>query len=384
MENRKKIKIISGILAGVLVITSAGYELVTLLKQKGFKLETDSESYTASTIIDTTEDNENSTIKTDVQELFDCINSNQNLNKQEKEFFKKFYPFISKYYKYLQMDELKQILSTIDLKYKNDVNINIEGNNNIAEYNHVKNTITIYFVNSIDEYNNLAFDTNILEHEIFHVLSCTKSNEKNIAFEEGMTRMLQKEFFSCKAKENLPELVAICQMLCELITPEKMISAYLNHANMDILENELLILDQDKSKSKAFINNINTFFYILRNSQPDSQYTDFAIIILNEMIDQYNYYYKLKYNIDIKDDAYLINFISLLNKRKEINKNNEYYNNHKAYSVISEISISYFNKKSKNMKIAYENFNEDSISNYSKIVVSSENRYNNSKQGKTK
>lgn len=403
MNKQRRIKILSGILAGVLVISLAGYKAVLKLKDNSYELQTDRESYSSSIIIDTspaipgesdkypdfeTSDQETITVdpysgvnkedyKEKVEELFSYMNNNPNLSNQEKDMFRKFIPLLNKYRRYLQYDELKQKLQTIDIKYGGEVSFDNTGiNSPISEYNPNKNVIIIYFANSFEDYQSIPGHLKALEHEMLHALSCTKTNEDNFAFEEGVTRILQEEVFPAEFGPNIKEVCYFNQMLCELVGKEKMMEAYFNHADFSIIEKELLKLDDDKTKLKEFSDNFVNFFYQIDNSLDDEEYSDFTKIILNKLLETYNHYYEIKNGIDSSNDMYISKYIEYLNKRMSPTN---YYN----CSLIDKITVGYFYDKyiedHKDMEISYKDYDSNSISTERKITILEENRYNNSK-----
>ena len=402
MNKQRRIRIVSGVLAGVLVISLAGYKVVLKLKDNSYELQTNSTSYSSSMIIETSPSNpeeetnpdfevsedETTTVdpysgvnkedyKEKVEELFLCMNNNPNLSNQEKDMFKQFIPLLSKYGQYLQYDELKQKLQTIDIKYGGEVSFDNTGTNSpISEYNPNKNVIIIYFADSFEEYQSIPGHLKALEHEMLHALSCTKTNEDNFAFEEGVTRILQEEVFPSEFGPNIKEVCYFNQMLCELVGKDKIMEAYFDHANFSIIEKELLKLDGDKAKLKEFSDNFVNFFYQIDTSLDDEEYSEFTKIILDKLLETFNYYYKLKTGIDSSNDKYISTYIEFLNKRMTATS---YYN----CTRIDKITLGYFNDKyineHKDMEIFYKDYDSNSISTDRNVIISQEDRYNNLK-----
>ena len=121
-----------------------------------------------------------------------------------------------------------------------------------ATYNKNKNKITIY---NIDEKDEEEYLTN-LEHELLHSIRPTLNN---YILEEGMTTLLQAEYFNGGVTEgSYYDHVALTKIFCELITPKKMLEAY-STGNMKIIETEMLKIHNNQEDYDKLISIMQEF-----------------------------------------------------------------------------------------------------------------------------
>lgn len=89
----------------------------------------------------------------------------------------------------------------------------------------------------------------IIQHELIHSVG----GLGNITLNEGMTSLIQAEYFNDGViSDGYYDHVWLTRIFCELITPEKMLEAY-SKDNMSIIEEEMLKINTNKEDYKRLI-----------------------------------------------------------------------------------------------------------------------------------
>ena len=113
------------------------------------------------------------------------------------------------------------------------------------------NIITIY------DYENLKQDPyyiSTLQHEIIHLTG----HLDNIVLNEGMTELLQAEYFNDGNATGYYEYVTLTKIFCELIGSDKMLEAY-STENMSLIKEEMLKINPSEHDYDSLMNTLQEY-----------------------------------------------------------------------------------------------------------------------------
>ena len=165
------------------------------------------------------------------EEVEQAIDSNTNLTVQEKDFIKKMKFVFDENHQYMNMDQVIERLSTLEIEYDENGYVNPE----IHGLYHVdKNKICIYYAKNFEE-----ASLNVVVHELMHVLQMSTSNRftmelSNELFARETLRKMDelglientKEFENSLGEKSIYGLgynscMPVEYLLAELLTPEQ-------------------------------------------------------------------------------------------------------------------------------------------------------------------
>ncbi len=107
--------------------------------------------------------------------------------------------------------------------------------------------ISIFGVNS-------EIYSTVLQHEFIHLTGCID----NVSLNEGMTELLNCEYFNDGIPTTYNNFVLLTKVVCELIGPDKMLEAY-SKENISIIEEELLKINPDKESYDSFMSELQSY-----------------------------------------------------------------------------------------------------------------------------
>lgn len=175
--------------------------------------------------------------KEDIKYLYTAINSNPNLNDEEKESLSNLYEFIEDYYYLIDFDFACFKLNTFDIKYEEIEDVSIPAT---GTWNHSTNDMTLYLTDDED----IDFSDNpIVDHELLHLISVDNSYFPR-ALEEGIDSLVISEYDSFNDAYHKQRVITM--MLCEIVDPDIIIESYLKK-DFSIIEKELLKIDSDSN-----------------------------------------------------------------------------------------------------------------------------------------
>ena len=207
-------------------------------------------------------------------DLYKSINSNENLDDKEKEILTYVSDFISDYYYYMDDEDVNQKLSTFDIKYEETSDNHLAGT-----WNSWFNEMTFYNCDYSVELNS---NQDVVSHELYHLLS---GDIYNPCLREGITSLINYEYSNYQNTDGYFKQLLMSQILCEIIDPELIIKSYLQ-SDISILKTELLKIDDDKSRFKRLLNNMENYQLLF------DQYLNYVEVELDEIT--YNEYLQLK------------------------------------------------------------------------------------------
>ena len=94
----------------------------------------------------------------------------------------------------------------------------------------------------------------VLQHEFIHLTGCID----NVSLNEGMTELLNCEYFNDGFPTTYENSILLTKIVCELIGPDKMLEAY-SKEDTSIIEEELLKINPDKESYDSFMNELQNY-----------------------------------------------------------------------------------------------------------------------------
>ena len=111
----------------------------------------------------------------------------------------------------------------------------------------------------------------ILEHELVH----RTGHLENSFLNEGMTSLIVYEYMEdFKVTDGYFDQLLVTKILCELITPEKMLEAYSKN-NMNIIKNELLKLNPNEENYQAFMELLEQYGKEMKKAAKENRIDEF-------------------------------------------------------------------------------------------------------------
>lgn len=193
--------------------------------------------------------NETTSVLT-LNDLYEAINSNDNLNENEKKVLDNVMPFLQDYSDYISYNDLIDNLSNFDIVYENrerTKDFNLGGT-----WSRSNQLITLY--NSKEE--DLLNEDSCINHEMVHLL-CEHKNDYPRFFTEGLDALVCEEY-GFDSFGHYPCQVLFSRMLCEVIDPEIVMESYIKQ-DFSIIRNELLKIDSNEEKLDAMLNELDNF-----------------------------------------------------------------------------------------------------------------------------
>ena len=237
--------------------------------------------------VDINEDNK------DEISLFNAIYKNSNLNDQQKNTFYGYYSVVEDIIN-LDKNRAYDSFSRVSVKYtERDSKI---PSNVLGDYDYGSGTINIYGNDT---------ENNILLHEGVH---CLFTNASNVslprAFQEGMTELITNEYYSTDPfyeGYTYPLEVSYVKMLCELVSTDKVLQAYVSG------DYSLIYRDMDKYNNGSEMSNykiLDVYEDAFNNIDHlgDARYSNEDRKKAYNLIDDV---YKKKYGSESKDFKYL-------------------------------------------------------------------------------
>lgn len=375
---RKKVIVISSIIGAVSVVVSIfSPQIITALKN-GYVLETESydipttsqsvtveeTTETPTTILDgmgvtdptqttsvesTTSSVTNPSISdanAKINIITNAINNNKNLSSYDKNKLKKLIPFMLQNANYLNVKTVEQKMASLKILYGEDAKNYASWDQNelgaAATYDATDNVIKVWCAEDSAGYE--ALNCYAIEHEGFHLTSCTVGNPFGTGLSEGMTALLNEEFMAGTRTSTYEKTKMVTQMLCEIVGTGTMMKFYLGGANPAIIVDELAKITGTKDDAIALISQIDIFYQAASWESSNIEYSDTAIEQINNILPKLENYYNYKNrasNIKMEDDRLMTAYKNALLAPSLIKERNGVY---KDYDSISFVTKGYFNK----------------------------------------
>lgn len=211
----------------------------------------------------------------DYNTLIDAIKQNNYITDKEKNYIlQNFKEFFIQNCKYINENNIVQVLKNLKIKYKYEPN-----SLTLGEYYSNSNTVIIYNGNNLDE--SLKNDNVVLAHEIFHAMQKLGLSK----IDEGFTELLAREYTNSTNIENslttsYSKRIIFAKMLCEVFSPEDILKDSLK-SDEDIIPLVEDIMKKKKQDYDVTVKELSTLYDHINNSITYLEEKTFSSFFIN-------------------------------------------------------------------------------------------------------
>ena len=281
--------------------------------------------------------------------LTTAVNNNKNLNSDEKLFIVNNIPVFVEYKDYIDVNYLKDKLSTLKIVYKK----NGDGSNgNVrtkGEYNHFTNIITFYNAKSIEKVEPATFT-----HELFHVMQKTHYRDRNEYLIETVNTIFNENNTERQEKTLYSNYFIFTKMLIEVIGNEPF-NKFQGYTTHEPIVDALVEICGTKKDACELLDNLNEYKRLYDKMSNDfvhsKRYIDKLGKIKKDIIKRISIYYEKKYGFSMENDLIMLYYYDY---NRFIEKISERYFIESDDIVIREADeLNYFNRFKDSKLIVY-------------------------------
>ena len=281
--------------------------------------------------------------------LTTAVNNNKNLNSDEKLFIVNNIPVFVEYKDYIDVNYLKDKLSTLKIVYKktgdgSNGNVRTKG-----EYNHFTNIITFYNAKSIEKVEPATFT-----HELFHVMQKTHYRDRNEYLIETVNTIFNENNTERQEKTLYSNYFVFTKMLIEVIGNEPF-NKFQGYTTHEPIVDALVEICGTKKDACVLLDNLNEYKRLYDKMSNDfvhsKRYIDKLGKIKKDIIKRISIYYEKKYGFSMENDLIMLYYYDY---NRFIEKISERYFIESDDIVIREADeLNYFNRFKDSKLIVY-------------------------------
>lgn len=197
----------------------------------------------------------NEEVFTNSNTVYEYVDRNPYLDEEEKESISYIDDFIKDYYYLLDVEALRDKLSTFDIDYRKGKHDSLESSKILGSWKPNINVVNFYYC---DNSSDISDNKSAAAHEYYHLMSTKYDSEYSECLSEGVTSLLNYEYSDFENVDFYTKEREISRMISMLVEREDLVKSY-THCDNDILKNSLYKISTDKDVLKSLFKNMDRF-----------------------------------------------------------------------------------------------------------------------------